>query len=394
MGGLYYPPLLCTLFCAPRLMPRKNPLPKNRNYVFTLNNPEGQLDPEEWPHCTYCIWQLEISKKGTPHFQGYIELDAPLDMRALHKFPGLESASFKKRMGTPEQARQYCTPSKKNKDKSKIDESYLEGPWEYGVMKSQGKRNDLIAVQEDIDAGYSREYVAQHHFSTFIRYNRGIDEYYRITQPPFEERKYSLDSFTIPPLDVKKATLIVGDSGLGKTEFAIAHFSKCLFVRHTDELLNLMVGFHDGIVFDEMDFSHHPTGARINLLDMERTAMIHCRYRHVKIPANMPRFFCHNKETIFYSDRDSIEERNAIDRRLRIVKVERKLFCTGSATVSSSSSIRATSFNDVLQSHHDQLINLYASTSDVVGSDVSSPDPYDNQQLDTGINISDLYGST
>jgi len=46
---------------------------KARNWCFTLNNPEDELDFTEFPFCDYAIWQKEVGENGTPHFQGRID---------------------------------------------------------------------------------------------------------------------------------------------------------------------------------------------------------------------------------------------------------------------------------------------------------------------------------
>jgi len=356
-------------------------MPSLRNICFTVNNPTAQLEPCTWgDKVIFVQWQSEIGENGTHHFQGYMEFKKPVSITYLHSLPGLHDAHFEARRGTRDQARAYCTP---DKGTGVEDPTYIEGPWQFGQWRTQGQRTDLIELQNDLKAGYSLRYISNNHFSNFLRYYKAVERWIELNRPPTVEKKYPLDSFNIPPVDLKFAQLITGGPGFGKTRYAVAHFNNPLFVRHMDELLCLQIGEHDGIIFDELNFSHFPCGARINLLDLELPAQVHCRYRHVTIPQGLPRIFCHNRDDIFYSHTDTIEERGAINRRLRILKVDHCLF--GNPPPVTTSNVP---FSVALNQHANTLINLYTSYQDVVGSDNSSPDPY---HFDTDTPLMDWY---
>jgi len=119
-----------------------------RNVCFTVNNPDGQLDPDtdRWADdhfVSFCVWQLELSETGTLHFQGYLELTKQVSLASVKAIPGLERAHIEARRGNQAVAIAYC---------KKLD-TRLDGPWEWGVPKAQGQRADLEAVRRDIDHG-------------------------------------------------------------------------------------------------------------------------------------------------------------------------------------------------------------------------------------------------
>lgn len=369
--GLYYPTLPAPHFLPP--MPRRNNAGKGAsNYVFTINNPDAQLEPELWPvdKLRYVIWSLEFGSlneendEGQMHFQGYLELKSRQNMDQIHRWEGLERAALQVRRGSQRQAIAYV---------KKQDNTYLEGPWEYGTRAAQGTREDLKSLQQDIDNGYSISYVAKNHFSNFIRYHRGIKEYVRVSKPKIEDKKYKISDFNRDPLDLSRSIVLLGETKLGKTEFALAHFDFPLFVRHIDALKDLIPGEHDGIVFDDMTFGHLHAGARIAILDMDHTSQIHCRHDIATIPAGFRRIFTTNNPDIFFSPRDTESERSAINRRYNLIRIEHPLF----GRLPTPIPIDTRSFQDRVRDDS-SLLDLYRS----YGSITPSPD---------SISITDLY---
>lgn len=141
-----------------------------RSYCFTVNNPSEDevLVPQSWEPSSYnyLVYQLEEGAEGTRHLQGFINLKNPTDFNTFCSWfprrPHVEAAR-----GNAKHNRMYCTK----------DEGRIDGPWEFGVLPEPGKRNDLLAVKEDLDAGASMQEIAENHFSQFIRYSKAFKEY-------------------------------------------------------------------------------------------------------------------------------------------------------------------------------------------------------------------------
>lgn len=172
----------------------RNGRQQGKYWMFTVNNPEGQLT---WDAAVvaYATWQKERGEQGTVHFQGYLELTS---RRRLGFLRGLvPRAHWEIRRGTAEEAKAYC-----NKEESRVD-----GPWEFGSMVSgQGRRSDLVAVQEELDQGIPLCKIYRDHFESCARYSRFFKEYLVCTAVPR----------STPP----EVTVIVGAPGLGKTKEA------------------------------------------------------------------------------------------------------------------------------------------------------------------------------
>ena len=107
-----------------------------RNCVFTLNNPADD-DRDRILEClrfTYVIVANEVgAARGTPHLQGYVELNNPTSFARLRHLL-LDRAHIDRRRGTATQAIDYC----------KKGDDFLER----GEPKHQGARYDLDMARD------------------------------------------------------------------------------------------------------------------------------------------------------------------------------------------------------------------------------------------------------
>lgn len=286
--------------------------------MMTINNPDGNIDVDLESlllskKLRYAIWQMEMGEEGTNHIQAYLEFNKVQRLSAVKKlFP---TAHFERRHGTRDQARDYCSKT----------ESRVEGPWTVGEFRlgGQGSRTDLMQVADSIKQGYTLFQIADQHPVEFIKYHTGIEKLRNIMTPVYTS-KYQLSDFNHEPLDLNRCVYIHGPSGTGKTQFALSHFKNPLLVRHIDDLKQLTER-NDGIVFDDLDFSHWPVGSIIHLLDMDEASSINVKYGVVRIPANTPRIFTHNTATIFAPPNLHVNQLSAINRRLNVYIVEESL---------------------------------------------------------------------
>lgn len=116
----------------------------------------------------YGVFQPEICPKtGKKHLQGYLEFSRPVSFGPIRKIFS-KSVHCEPRMGTRDQARNYCMDRKK----TTWGEVVEYGDWLAG---GQGKRSDLETVTERVKRGDNVRDIAEAHPSTYVRYNRGIE---------------------------------------------------------------------------------------------------------------------------------------------------------------------------------------------------------------------------
>ena len=189
-----------------------------RNAVFTLNNyTDADIDAlrELGVDCKYLIAAREVGESGTPHLQGYLELEKQWRFSALKdKIP---RAHIEPRRGTAAQADAYCRKGEQPHDEweadgtagsnygSNVDIAVVLG--RLGTQKP-GRRTDLEEVVASVLEGKNLRQLAEDHPEEYIKFNKGIQDYRaKMTAPRSAESP-------------KEVLVYFGPTGTGKTKTA------------------------------------------------------------------------------------------------------------------------------------------------------------------------------
>jgi len=122
------------------------------------------------------------------------------------------------------------------------------------------------------------------------------------------------------------SAVIQGDPGIGKTQYALSHFTNPLFVTHTDRLKSFDPNFHDGIVFDDMSFAHMPLQAQKFLLDWDNSRDLNVKFSTAHIPKHTKKIFtCNYDEFPFDMNNSAIMDRVYHVQCDRSLKSKRKM---------------------------------------------------------------------
>lgn len=92
-----------------------------------------------------------------------------------------------------------------------------------------------------------------------------------------------------------KVLYVYGPTNLGKTQWALAALKRPLLVCQWEDLRDYDELVYDGIVFDDMSFSHLPPSTCIHLLDWDLDRVLHARYTNITIPKETRKVFVSNK---------------------------------------------------------------------------------------------------
>jgi len=173
-----------------------------RRFCFTLNNPTDEeykwwtkTFPSKW-NPTWLIVARETGDNGTPHLQGACVLGAQREFSSIKLWPGCRRAHIESMRGLPIDSKVYCTK-----------QDFLA--FEFGVLPSPGKRNDLAVAVEAVNEGASmRQLALGEHGSVVVKFYKGLSV---------------LRSLRSEPRDPSVSPLIYwisGPTGTGKTKRA------------------------------------------------------------------------------------------------------------------------------------------------------------------------------
>lgn len=263
-----------------------------KNWCYTLNNftatDEASLIDVE---CEYHIYGREVGANGTPHLQGFIRFPGRKSLRQVSNTRGFGRAHLEVARNVT-QAILYC---KKDNDW-----------WEQGEdPSSQGRGGmDFDAVLTMVTEGASLQEIAQQHVEMFIRYSAGIRALYQLLSQALEPLVLNGPfQWSLPEgFDWSTSFVIRGDSGIGKTQWALTLIDRPLLVTHMDQLRLYDPRRFGGIVFDDMSFSHLPREAQIHLVDTAQPRAIHVRYGLAHLPSGTKKIFTTNSLNIFLND--------------------------------------------------------------------------------------------
>lgn len=207
----------------------------SRNWCFTINNPtECQISSlknlEKNPKIHFLTAVLEHQQEGTPHYQGYLELDRARRQSFLKKL--LPTAHLEVRKGSAVQALTYClkelteqqltdlknsttglyaTPTVSPQDAPDIitintDNRSLSEILSSKKSKKGKKEERLLALKDAIQNGKTEKELAEDDFYMFMQHYRGLQYYRMLVSPP---RHHEM-----------QITVLYGPTGTGKSKYA------------------------------------------------------------------------------------------------------------------------------------------------------------------------------
>ena len=223
-----------------------------KNWVFTWNNyPQDYVEhiesiTGENSDVSYVAMSEERGEEGTPHLQGYLQLKRKMRRRQVSRL--LPHCYLAPQRGSVEENLNYVKGLVQKKGMI-MNPTFLE----IGTISLKGKRTDLDQIREMIEEGAQEESIATEFFSQWVRYRASFRAYRDLTTTPVTESTFTLNDYpeawrTLEAFEWKKTLVLVGDSGIGKTEFAKVLLPGSLMVSHCDDLLKFDSNKHSGII--------------------------------------------------------------------------------------------------------------------------------------------------
>lgn len=253
-----------------------------KHWMFTLNNPDVESDYliRALPY-KYLIYSYEMASTGTVHIQGYVSFAGCKKLSVLKK--ALPGTHFEVRRGSHQQAKNYCRKTE--------DVTFLDGPYEFGddsdIPNKGGSRTDLLLLKADIDAGAKIEFVAENHFGSFLRYEKGIRSYMDISS---KDRVFENG-------ETPKIEIYWGPSGTGKSHRAFTENPGAYRLNRPEKNADVLWGDYEGqetVIVDEF-YSWIPYEKLLTWVDVHPGVKVRKLFGQVKLRA---------KKWVFTSNKD------------------------------------------------------------------------------------------
>lgn len=285
---------------------------RSRGYVCTIFPDIEQEVP--WDPCTidwgqvrpaiqfFCCQLEESPTTKRLHWQCSIEFKNPTSFKQVQECQifrsGCSKPHIERRKGTALQSRDYCT-----KDDTCVD---TDTRFTYGQLRIVQETKDEIfrAALHAEDVRSAIEYIRERCPRDYVLHKESIDRNLAACFVTPETNPYRDFKFAVPPIPSNyletRSIFLYGDSGLGKTAYALSHFKNPTFITHLDDAKKI-TSETDGAVFDDMSFKHWPRTTNIHLLDVEHDCSLPTRYATTLLRRGLPRIFTSNEtfENVF-----------------------------------------------------------------------------------------------
>lgn len=219
---------------------------------------------------TYLVGQVEVAPEtGRYHLQAFGVLGSKKRLTQLKKIDG--RAHWERMQGTPAQAKAYCTKQ----------ETRVEGPWEFGELKSAGRPATLEEVAKVVKTGATDEEIAEDFGVLWIRHYKGIRSLRMALKITGPQRDWEPEIW-----------VLWGPSRTGKSAFAHVNWPDAYWKDFGEPWWDNYAG-QETIVIDDMRPGYMPLTTAQHLLDRYpmhlpvKGAYVECLARRIVITTNL-----------------------------------------------------------------------------------------------------------
>lgn len=271
----------------------------------------------------YIAGQRELSADGYEHWQLCVSYNHAVFVERVKA--DFETNDVQKSKDA-RRAYYYCL---KKDTRIEGTEPFLYGEQPFYNRNFVRTRKELYSTLLNLDTREAAlDFAIKEMPETFVLQNKSITSFINNKFAVPQESRYKLEDFSLPAVDFStiKTHIFIGETGIGKTNFALAHFKAPLLVSDRNDLSEIKEGVTDGIVFDDMQFNQYNHSTIVHLVDTDFARTFNVKYSTARIPVGMPRIFTFNKESDFWPASAEDENRAAIARRIKIHHFSQKLY--------------------------------------------------------------------
>lgn len=218
----------------------------------------------------------------------------------------------------------YCEDSKKGNGKLL---EHGEVP-EFNRRRSDELQNKLREAESAENLDKALEIIKDHNISYFICNKKKLICHFENVFSQPDKSKYDITKFIEPKkmFEKNKTLLFVGPTGIGKTQFALAHFAAPVLIRCQQDWNKFNKNTHDGIVLDDIAFRRWTPERIIHMLETETGVTQDIKYGSVHIPAGTKKIICINSMDVFWPSNIKSYHLEACRRRMIVYEFDKPLF--------------------------------------------------------------------
>ena len=257
----------------------------------------------------WSIGQREMTEAGQFHFQFVCGFSGAKTLANAMKT--LNNFTLQATQNTAAMV-MYCTDEKKRIVNTEVITAG-EIPVRYGKA-----REEIIKTACQLsNFNEAMKYIEDKDIEYYVQHKGQLTRYFSEKFDQADTVNYSINEFNIKaiPIPANKALLFIGATGIGKTQFALAHFKSPIKITNNEDY-GRIGSDTDGIILDDLNFSQWSAMTMLHLCDVESPYTMNIKYGSARIPAGMKRIFIVNDEELFWPKDIHPETKKAIERRI------------------------------------------------------------------------------
>ncbi|KAK9871894.1 hypothetical protein WA026_015143 [Henosepilachna vigintioctopunctata] len=291
---------------------------KSRNLTTYIANMD-KWEEKYQTHVSWYIGQEEEGERRRKHIQLMFGFNNPRTLAATQKL--LQDANIQRVYDTMATLK-YCTDENK-----RSGELYTFGE----VPQFQQKKNPNL-IQEALEMETyeeAMEHVEKSDTFYYISHQKQLQLYFTQKFDQSDKALYSQQKFTNKEGYkhlFNKTIIFIGPTGIGKTQYALAHFTNPLHVKDREDWGRYSPNQTDGIVLNDLDFKQWSPLTFLKNLDMETAITQQVKYCFIRIKAGTPKIICCNDEKLLWPTGMHPETKASCLRRVKIIHMHHKLW--------------------------------------------------------------------
>jgi len=266
-----------------------------RSFVFTWNNYKEDsaiLIQSEFSDARYGVIGYEIGESGTPHLQGFIQLNK---RRTLSTIGGKFPWHVENTKGTPKQASDYCKKGENFTEWGNLSDSSAQG----SVGKDRWHRVLHLAKTGQL------EECAQEYPSEYLHCLNSLN-------------RVHVDNLSFNLQDNRKAIWLVGRPGCGKSRFAFNEYKEH-YPKNCNKWWDGYKDDHKVVILDDIGHEHKVLGYHLKRWT-DRYSCIG-EVKGGSVPLNYDLFIITSNYRIEDIWKDDNDMKDAILRRFKVIIV-------------------------------------------------------------------------